>query len=502
MSENHGADESTRSGGPEQYGHPDSHGSDHGSDRGGDRGGAPGADQAPGSGTSHGTSHGTGPAVPPGGWGPPPLPGTAVPGAPPTPPSGHLPPPPPPYPPGGWGPPQHGYPPVPPRRGRAGRTSLVLLAVVMAGVLAGVGLDHAFWQQRDAASPLRPANPAAPFTQSGAGGSSGSGAGAGVATAVDPTLVNIDVAVGYQGAEAAGTGIVLSSSGEVLTNNHVIDGATSISATDVGNGHTYTATVVGYDRTGDLAVIQLKDASGLAPAKLGDSSKVAVGDTVTAIGNAGGTNRTPTAASGSVTALNQDITASDEGSGTSEQLSGMIQVDADVQPGDSGGSLVDSSGAVIGIDTAGSDGSGSQQQAASQGFAIPIDAALPLAQQMEAGKASTEVHIGPTAFLGVEVATGSGAGSGQGSGSGSGQGSGSGSGVPIAGVVQGSPAAQAGLAQGDEITAVDGRTVLDPDALTDLMSSQTPGSQVSVQWVDAAGAQHSATVTLTTGPAD
>ncbi|MDH6120353.1 S1-C subfamily serine protease [Kitasatospora sp. GAS204A] len=402
-------------------------------------------------------------------------------------------------------PPPYGSYPPPPRRRHRGRTSLVLLAGVAVAVGTGIGLDQAFWQQSASPGPT-PANPTAPYVPPNSGGGNGGASGGngstgatGIAAQVDPTLVNINITIGYQGVQAAGTGIVLSSTGEVLTNNHVINGATSISATDVGNGRSYTATVVGYDRTGDLAVIQLKDASGLATAKLGDSSKVAVGDTVTAIGNAGGTGQTPTPAAGSVTALDQAITASDQASGTAEQLSGLIQVDANVQPGDSGGSLVDSSGAVIGIDTAGSDTS--DPQAVTQGFAIPINTALPLAQQIMAGKPSTDVHVGPTAFLGVEVATDSGSGNSSSGNSGSGNG-GSGNGVLVAGVVAGSPAAKAGLAQGDQITAVDGQTVAGPDALTSLMVNQSPGSRVTVQWTDAAGASHSGTVTLVSGPAD
>ena len=148
--------------------------------------------------------------------------------------------------------------------------------------------------------------------------------------------------------------MVLSSDGKVLTNNHVISGATSISVTDIGNGKTYSAKVVGYDRTHDVAVLQLQNASGLQTTPLGDSSKVSVGDSVVGVGNAGGVGGTPSAAAGTVTALNQTITASDDGNGTSEQLSGLIQVNADIQPGDSGGSLVNSQGQVVGIDTAGS----------------------------------------------------------------------------------------------------------------------------------------------------
>ena len=151
---------------------------------------------------------------------------------------------------------------------------------------------------------------------------------------------------------------MLTSTGEILTNNHVIDGATSISVTDVGNGKTYKATVVGYDKSHDIAVLQLQGASGLKTAKIGDSSKATVGESVVAIGNAGGTGGTPSAAGGSIVALNQQITASDELGGASEQLTGLIEVNADVQPGDSGGSLVDSAGQVIGIDTAASGANG------------------------------------------------------------------------------------------------------------------------------------------------
>ncbi len=169
-----------------------------------------------------------------------------------------------------------------------------------------------------------------------------------------PGLVDVNSTLGYEGASGAGTGIVLTSTGEILTNNHVIDGATSISVTDVGNGKTYKATVVGYDKSHDIAVLQLQGASGLKTAKIGDSSKATVGESVVAIGNAGGTGGTPSAAGGSIIALNQQITASDELGGASEQLTGLIEVNADVQPGDSGGSLVNSAGQVIGIDTAAS----------------------------------------------------------------------------------------------------------------------------------------------------
>ena len=176
-----------------------------------------------------------------------------------------------------------------------------------------------------------------------------------IAAKVSPGLVDVVSTLGDENGQAAGTGMVLTSNGEVLTNNHVIDGATSISVTDIGNGHTYKATVVGYDKTKDIAVLQLQNASGLQTVTFGDSSTVTVGQQVVAIGNAEGKGGQPSVVTGSVTALNQSITASDEGSASnSEQLSGLIQTNAPIQPGDSGGPLVNSAGQVIGIDTAAS----------------------------------------------------------------------------------------------------------------------------------------------------
>jgi S1-C subfamily serine protease len=330
-----------------------------------------------------------------------------------------------------------------------------------------------------------------------------------IAARVDPAVVNIVSTLGQQGASAAGTGIVLTSNGEVLTNNHVIRGATSIKATDVGNGRTYTAKVVGYDASHDVAVIQLQNASGLTTASLGDSSSVQAGDAVTALGNAGGKGGTPSVASGTVTALNQSITASDESSGVSEQLTGLIETNANIQPGDSGGPLVNSYGQVIGMNTAASTGFDFQSQSgqsAEQAYAVPIDEAESIANQIEAGHGSSTTHIGATAFLGIET---SGSNSGNGSGGfggfggfgGQDGGSGSGSGVTIAGTVSGSPAASAGLTAGDTITSVGGQSVSSATDIQNVLVKYHPGDKVSVSWVDQAGQSHSATVTLASGPA-
>ena len=319
-----------------------------------------------------------------------------------------------------------------------------------------------------------------------------------IAQRVDPALVDI-VSTTASGLDLGRHGIVLTSNGEVLTNNHVIRGATSIKVTDVGNGKTYTATVIGYDASDDVAVIQLQNASGLTTASLGDSSSVQSGDTVTALGNAGGKGGTPSVASGTVTDLNQSITASDEGSGVSEQLTGLIETNADIQPGDSGGALVNSHGQVIGMNTAASTGfqfQGQSQGSQEQSYAIPIDKAESIAKQIEAGDGSTTIHIGATAFLGVATSGGD-----AGSGFGGLRWLYQGTGVTIAGAVSGSPAATAGLAAGDTVTSVGGQPVSSASDIQQVLVKYHPGDKISISWADQSGQSHTATVTLANGPA-
>jgi S1-C subfamily serine protease len=330
-----------------------------------------------------------------------------------------------------------------------------------------------------------------------------------IASRVDPALVNVTSTLGLQGATGKGTGIVLSSDGEILTNNHVINGATSVSVTDIGNGKTYAAKVVGYDAAHDIAVLKASGASGLTTASLGNSGTVKVGDTVVALGNAGGRDGIPAVATGSVTALDQSITASDESSATSEQLSGLIQTNADIQPGDSGGPLVNGHGQVIGVNTAASagyqfggpggngfgggfgglgNGSGDSGGTGSttQGFTIPINTATSIAKQIEAGDGTGTVHIGATAFLGVAISPSAFASS---------------DGVQISGATSGGPAAGAGLAQGDVITAIAGHAVNSRTSIQQVLENYHPGDKVSVAWTDTFGQSRTATVTLASGPA-
>jgi S1-C subfamily serine protease len=365
-----------------------------------------------------------------------------------------------------------------------------------------------------------------------------------LAAKVDPAIVDINTTL--SNGAAAGTGMILTSDGIVLTNNHVIDGATTINVQVDGTGPIYNAKVLGYDATDDVALIKMQNASGLPTVSIGDSSAVQVGDSVLGLGNALGKGGTPSTAPGTVTGLDKTITASDDGGGNPETLSGMIEINAPIQPGDSGGPLVNTSGQVIGMDSAGSS-TGSNDAPATDAYAIPIDHAISIAQEIDNGQASTDVHIGDRAVLGVEVQdttaqsagpdTGSGGfGGGFGSGgfgsggfgsggfggfggssgsngssgfggfggfggsSGSGAASQSTAGVQIAGVASGSPAESAGLQAGDTITALNGQSVGSADDLSAAMSSLHPGDSVKVTWVDSSGQQHTATVTLEAGP--
>jgi S1-C subfamily serine protease len=309
-------------------------------------------------------------------------------------------------------------------------------------------------------------------------------------------VVDIDTQLGYQNAAGAGTGIVLSPSGDVLTNNHVINGATRISVTDVGSGRSYPATVVGYDRSHDIAVLKLQGASGLPTAPIGDSGTVAVGDQVAAVGNAGGVGGSPSIALGTVSALHRTITASDGDGGTAQQLTGLIQVSANVQPGDSGGPLVNAVGQVVGIDTAASTGF-RFDSTHGVGFAIPINDALAIAKRIQSGIGSSTTHVGPTGVLGIAVQDSDPA---TGLSPWSRFGSRYDAGATVIGVLQDSPAEQAGLAEGDTIVAVDQTAIDSATTLTSALNSYHPGDLVRVAWIDRSGQQQEATVRLATGP--
>lgn len=327
---------------------------------------------------------------------------------------------------------------------------------------------------------------------------------AALAGTVDPALVDINTQLSTPNAQAAGTGIVLDASGVVLTNNHVINGATSITATDIGNHQSYPATVIGYDRTHDIAVLQLQGASGLPTAQIGDSSAVAVGDAVAGIGNAGGRGGTPAIAAGTVSALNQTVTVSDDTTGTTEQLTGLIQVAANIQPGDSGGPLVNATGQVIGLNTAGSAGSRLRSGTSTgEGLAIPINDAIAISAQIQAGTASPAIHIGPTGILGITVREPSAQTEPNQRGRFRSQRQGAApsvTGALVTSILPGSPAGQSGLTAGDTIVSLDTAAVDSPTTLTTLLNPHHPGDSVQLTWLDPTGQQHTATIQLATGP--
>jgi S1-C subfamily serine protease len=333
------------------------------------------------------------------------------------------------------------------------------------------------------------------------GGRSGPLTTSEISSQTDPGLVDITSSLGYQQATAMGTGMVLTPTGEVLTNNHVVAGATSIVVRDIGNGRTYQAKVVGYSDSHDVAVLQLKGASGLSTVSIGNSASVAAGQRITALGNAEGKGGTPAVATGTVTATGATIAAEDDGDDAVEHLTGMIRTNANIEPGDSGGPLVNSSGQVVGMDTAASTSSstgfGTTAAVTTTAFSIPINRALSLADQIEAGRSSATVHIGATAFLGVEVTSSSAGQNGYGGYGGYVQPS---SGVAIEGVESGTAAAEAGLTGGDTIISVGGHQISSSADLQTVIGGYHPGDNVTVEWTDQFGQSQSATVTLTAGP--
>jgi S1-C subfamily serine protease len=292
-------------------------------------------------------------------------------------------------------------------------------------------------------------------------------------------VVDIETVLGDVGARAAGTGMILTSDGEVMTNKHVVAGETSMRVTVVATGRTYPATVVGTSALSDVAVIRLQGASGLQPVRT-TSQPASAGDAVVGVGNAEGLGGTPSAAAGHVIALDQNITAMNEDGGGAERLTGLIETDAPIAPGDSGGPLFNSSDEVLGMDTAGTAGG------APDAFAIPIAAALTATKQLVPGSASpsgsNRTSAGRQAYLGVEVTDGFG-------------------GPAVLGVAGGSPAAAAGLTPGDTITSVGGRRTPSTDALSSVMASLSPGQRIALTWTGEDGQRHRSSAALAGVPA-
>jgi S1-C subfamily serine protease len=284
-------------------------------------------------------------------------------------------------------------------------------------------------------------------------------------------LVRIVSTLKYDGGEAAGTGMVLTSDGEVVTNHHVVAGATSVAVTVMSTGKTYSAQVVGTDTNADVAVLQLQGASGLTTITA-DTHAVTKGEKVTAVGDGNGADQL-SAATGQVVATDQSITTQSEGSAAGESLSDLIEISSDVVSGDSGGATYDSDGQVLGMTTAASSGSSDVV-----GYAIPISTVLTVADDLESGVRSSDYAYGYPAFLGVGLS----------------------SGTTVQQVYDATPADEAGIVPGDWITKIDGTATTTEARLRSAIAAHQPGDRVSLTWVGTNGSTHSATVTLAKGP--
>ncbi|HPZ93384.1 MAG TPA: trypsin-like peptidase domain-containing protein, partial [Mycobacterium sp.] len=300
--------------------------------------------------------------------------------------------------------------------------------------------------------------------------------------------VDISTNLTYQGALGAGAGGVIAASGDVLTNNHVIEGATEITAVSLANSRSYAVDVIGFDRASDIALIRLRGAEGLPTAMLGTSSTLAVGDPIAAIGNSDGAGGNPSFAPGSITEIGASVRASDEGGGRTRQLNDLIRVAADIRPGDSGGPLVNSAGQVVGVTVAATLTYGLTGVRGGEGFAIPIDRAMAIANQIRSGTPSPSIHIGDTAFIGVGIADAPPFAGGP-------------PGAVVRQVLPDTPAQAAGLVSGDIITAVDGIPVRAATDLSGIMDQRRPGDTVMLTWIDRAGYPRTAPIVVAKGPA-
>jgi S1-C subfamily serine protease len=220
---------------------------------------------------------------------------------------------------------------------------------------------------------------------------------------------------------------------------------------------------------------------------------------VVGIGNAGGVGGTPSYAAGTITALDQSITATDdENPAGAEQLTDMIETNANIEAGDSGGPLVNSSGKVVGMDTAGSSDEGgfgfaqSNTSTGTQAYAIPINTALAIVKTIEAGTSTATVHVGATAFLGVEVGSATNTSGGT---------STSTTGVPVDETIPNTPAGNSALAEGDYITSINGQTVTTTAGIAKILQTLNPGDTVTVGYINLSGVASTLSLTLASGPA-
>jgi serine protease Do len=377
---------------------------------------------------------------------------------------GDAPPPPPPVAPTGSRPPRAGA-----------QTALLLVAALLGGAISG-GIVSATRDDNGAATGVSTAQSGGPNSSVIAKPEDIQG----ILAKVEPGVVSIRTQAARAGrffpSSGAGTGIVITPDGEVLTNAHVVSGATTIEVRLAGERDFRTADLVGANTREDLALLKIRNASGLKTVELGSSSSLKVGDDVIAIGNALDLDGGLTVTEGIVSALDRSI------SDSSDSLDGLIQTDAAINPGNSGGPLVNAAGQVVGINTA------VAGDAQNIGFAIAIDRAKPVVEDLRSGnnnsRSSSRAFLGITSQS-VDAATASSLGLSTTSG------------AYVTSVESGTPADRAGLRPGDVILSVDGTSVSSPDDVGRFVRAHDPGDTIEVSW--ARGRQRlSAQVTLGT----
>lgn len=376
----------------------------------------------------------------------------------------------------------------------AGVGSLVAVAVLVAaaGLLSGRSATTSSSVPQGATTPAasapavpggtQPGNTTAPQSGTSTGVGTQSSTGQVAATAAQTkgvVLINTTVA----GGSAAGTGMVIDSSGLVLTNYHVVQGSTKVEVTIAATDKTYTATVVGHDAVNDVALLRLAGASALETVAI-DRDAVTVGTKVVAVGNANGQDFL-TGAAGTITDTAATVTVRNDSAAGSETLTDVYETNAQAQPGDSGGPLFDTQNEVTGMTTAGEQtfrGPRTGTATTVTSYAIPIARALSIVKQIETGTSAGTVRVGPNAYLGIMVSTAQ-----------------TGSAI-VSSVTSGTPAAKAGITAGSAITKIGGTTVSTQAQIAAALAGRSPGQTIKVGWTDASGQTHSADVVLAASP--
>jgi S1-C subfamily serine protease len=369
------------------------------------------------------------------------------------------------------------------RTASRGIVGAVVVAVGTGGGLLGLGLhESAAGASVLAGSPTRIISTTSGVADVGT-----------VASTVDPAIVDVNTTLAENEGTAAGTGMVITSDGDILTNNHVVEDAIAMTVTIPGRG-TYKARVIGTDVSDDIAVLKVTGLSDLTTVRV-DTAAVATGTSVVAIGNALGKGGTPSAVSGTVTARSQTISAETDTDGE-ETLHNLIETDAAIEPGDSGGPLVDAEGEVIGMDTA---ANSSGTTTTTTAYSIPMSEIVPIVEKMLEGKSGHGVDLGKSAFLGVATLASSESVDPQNPFGAATSTSDSG-GVVVQQVVSGSPAANVGLVAGDVITTFAGTTIASEAQLRELILAHRPGTTVKITFTTPEGTTTTVTVRLTSGP--